>query len=292
VTTPKKPNAETGSASSNERSRKAEPGRNDSTGKLPMPLGASGSPLDSYVGRINVGTNKTLTETAPEVSQGAWRERAFAPRGVMSKEDIVSNLQAALKAITLSSNHPRVAFDALKDSWRPFLRQAMEQIGGDGMDTWLQVILTNSSRRAFDLFFQDLSESMLGLRQAIDIANFEVLALKVIELVRSQLELPKPKRLSFKNMERHLEGKLEVDELMVIRFSSLEDLDRRFQEIGATLEQLRDQIKTSPGKQPDGLYSNFTRLKYELTVLDAELKFRRKQGLVRNEGSSSVDSKD
>jgi hypothetical protein len=248
----------------------------DGTGKLPMPLGDSGLPLDSYVGRLNIGVNKTLTEAAPEVSQGAWRERAFAARGVMSKEDIVSNLHAALKAIMRSSSHVRAAFDGLKDSWRPFLRQAMEQIGGDGMDTWLQVILTNSSRRAFDFFFQDLSELMLGLRQATDIANFEVLALKLIELVRSQLELPKPKRLSFQNMERRLEGKLEVDELMMIRFSSLEDLDRRFQDIGAALEQLRDQIKTSSGNQPDGAYSNFMRLKYELTVLEAELKFRRK----------------
>ena len=38
--------------------------------------------------------------------------------------------------------------------------------------------------------------------------------------------------------------------------------------------ELRDQIRKMPGKQPDGMYANFVRLKAELRVLDAELKRR------------------
>jgi hypothetical protein len=38
--------------------------------------------------------------------------------------------------------------------------------------------------------------------------------------------------------------------------------------------QLRDQIRKMPGKQPDGMYANFVRLKTELKVIDGELKRR------------------
>jgi hypothetical protein len=75
-------------------------------------------------------------------------------------------------------------------------------------------------------------------------------------------------------MERELEGKLEVHELILVRLSSDEELTRRLREIGSTMEQLRDQLKSRPGLQPDGMFSNFVRLKAEVRVLDAELKHR------------------
>ena len=59
-----------------------------------------------------------------------------------------------------------------------------------------------------------------------------------------------------------------------MRCGAEEDLNRRLTEIGNTMGQLRDQIKKMPGKQPDGMYANFVRLKAELRVLDAELKRR------------------
>src|SRR3954470_2865789 len=35
------------------------------------------------------GTHKVMTgETAPEVSQGAWRERAFTPRATMGRDEM------------------------------------------------------------------------------------------------------------------------------------------------------------------------------------------------------------
>jgi hypothetical protein len=75
-------------------------------------------------------------------------------------------------------------------------------------------------------------------------------------------------------MERELEGKIEVDDLLLIAFSSEDELTRRISEIGNTMGQLRDQIKSMPGKQPDGMYSNFVRLKAELRLVDAELRGR------------------
>jgi hypothetical protein len=46
------------------------------------------------------------------------------------------------------------------------------------------------------------------------------------------------------------------------------------EEIGNTMNMLREQIRKMPGKQPDGMYANFVRLKAELRVLDAEIKRR------------------
>ena len=82
---------------------------------------------------------------------------------------------------------------------------------------------------------------------------------------------PKP---SFKQTERQLEGKLEVDELLGIRSGAEEDLTRRLTEIGNTMGQLRDQIRKMPGKHPAGMYANFVRLKAELRGRDAERERR------------------
>ena len=71
-----------------------------------------------------------------------------------------------------------------------------------------------------------------------------------------------------------MEGKFEVDELLAIRCGADDDLNCRFTEIGNTMNQLRDQIRKMPGKQPDGMYANFVRLKAELRVLDGEIKRR------------------
>ena len=45
---------------------------------------------DSFVGRSKVSLSdiKKAAETAPEVSQGAWRERVFTPRAVMSRDEV------------------------------------------------------------------------------------------------------------------------------------------------------------------------------------------------------------
>lgn len=234
---------------------------------------------DSFVGHARVSLNelkKSVAEAAPEASQGPWRERAFTPRAVMSRDDVKQGLLSSLRVSLVSANHPRVVFDRLKGPWFPILRQALEQAGGDGMDCWLLTLFQPPGRAPRQAFFAELAEALFRLRAAKELAGFEEEALKLINRVDAALDFSGPlkPRLSFKQMERELEGKIEVDELLAIRSAADEDLVRRLTEIDQTMTQLRDEIRKMPNKQPTGLYSNFVRLKAELRVLDAELKRR------------------
>lgn len=230
---------------------------------------------DSFVGRSKVSLSdiKKAAEAAPEVSQGAWRERVFTPRAVMSRDEVKLGLQSALRVAMGTVNHPQVALDRVRQAWLPLLRQALEQAGGDGIDAWLQSLFSPPGGSAKQPFFGELSDGLARMRAAKDLSSFEEEALKSVEQVDAALANA-PVKLSFKQMERQLEGKLEVDELLGIRSGADDDLSRRFTEIGNTMGQLRDQIRKMPGKQPDGMYANFVRLKAELRVLDAELKRR------------------
>jgi hypothetical protein len=238
--------------------------------------GKSANPSSSHAALTGIGgpAKPVGTETAPEVSQGAWRERAFTPRGVMPKADVRAGLETALRHALSQANHPRVAWEELRQAWLPLLRQALEQAGGDGLDAWLERSLKGATRVATVPLFEQLSEGMTRLRAARELAGLEEDALKLIELVFRALDAPMPRRLSFKQMERELEGKLEVDELLQVRFGDDAELRRRLAELGSTMESLREQIKRLPGKQPGGMYANFVRLKAEVRVLDAELRRR------------------
>ncbi len=246
-------------------------------GSEPRPIDAP--PTDSFVGGITPpignGPNRLPTAAvAPEVSQGKWRERVFTPRAVMSKAEVQSSMETALRVALADANHVRVAFEQLRQSWLPLLRQAMEQAGGDGLDAWLMSLFKPPGRQGMDPLLAQLVADVSRLRAAKDLALFEEEALKAVETVRRVMGFDRPRKLSFKVMEHELEGKLEVDELVSIAVSDDAELSRRVKEIGSTMELLRDQIKRRPGKQPDGLFSNFVRLKAELRVLDCELKRR------------------
>lgn len=252
-------------------STKKPPG-DETTRGLP---GFSSRSEDSFVGNTKVSLSdiKKAAEAAPEVSQGAWRERVFTPRAVMSREEIKQGLQSALRVALGTANHPRVAFDAVRDAWLPLLRQALEQAGGDGLDAWLSSLFSPPGKQPRQAFFTELAEALGRMRAARDLAVFEEEALKTAAAIDAALGAS-PVKLSFKQLERQLEGKLEVDELLKVRAGGDDDLTRRLQEIDGTMGQLRDQIRKMPGKQPDGMYANFVRLKAELRVLDAELKRR------------------
>ncbi|MFO0597013.1 MAG: hypothetical protein U0228_16980 [Myxococcaceae bacterium] len=235
-----------------------------------------GSSEDSFVGKskqIVSELKKAATEAAPEVSQGAWRERVFTPRAIMSREEIRGALESALRVVLASASHPRPACDAVKGAWMPVLRQALEQGGGDGIDAWLGRLLTPPGAPAKQTLFDACGDTLLRMRAAVNLATFEEECLKLVASVDGTLSAT-PVKLSFKQMERQLEGKLEVDELLAIRGGVTDELKARVEEIGNTMTQLRDQIRKMPGTRPDGLYSNFVRLKAELRVLDAELKTR------------------
>ncbi len=231
---------------------------------------------DSYVGKLKVSLTdlKKAAEAAPEVSQGPWRERAYQARTAMDRQEINAELLGALRTSLGSANHPRVAMDALRPVWLPVLRQALEQGGGDGIDSWLNCLFTPPGRLARHSLFNDIADALIRLRTARDLALFEEEALKLVDRIDTVLSAPARAKLSFKLMEKELEGKLEVDEVLTVRAGVDEELNRRFTEIGASMTKLRDEIRTLPGTQPGGMFANFVRLKYELKLLDLEMKRR------------------
>lgn len=236
----------------------SKPPRDDAS----QPQGVLRRSEDAYIGRTK-GDAKNTAEAAPEVSQGAWRERVFTPRGVMERHEVKAGLESALRAVLGAGVEQLVA------AWLPFLRQAIEQAGGDGIDVWLLTLFSPPGRPAKQPLFVELAEAMRGLHQASTLAAREAQALQTIERIDAVLGTS-PVKLSFKQMEKQLEGKLEVDELLTIFSGTDEVLARRSAELAGTMEQLREEIRTLPGKQPDGMYSNFVRLKTELRVLEAE----------------------
>jgi hypothetical protein len=92
--------------------------------------------------------------------------------------------------------------------------------------------------------------------------------------VKATLDAPSRRPCSFKVLERELEGKIDVDGLIHFLLSSADELTPRAKDIGQTLERLREEVKKMPGAKPDGMYSNFARLKAEARLIDGELKRR------------------
>lgn len=251
-----------------------KPGDETLPGGQTLPFGTQAG-RDTFSTSVSSGSHKAVgAEAAPEASQGRWRERAFTPRGVMPPEEVLKGLEAALRVSLASVSHPKVAFDEVRTAWLPFLRQAMEQAGGDGLDAWLQSMLHPPARSPADRLLLDLTAAVGRMRAAVNLVAFEEEALQAIGVVRAGLHAAAPRKLSFKQLEKELEGKLEVDELMLVLFSDPAELGRRVQEIASSLDSLRAQIRRMPGKQPDGMYSNFARLKAAFRVIDAELKRR------------------
>lgn len=96
--------------------------------------------------------------------------------------------------------------------------------------------------------------------------------------VDQALAVPRPRKLSFKVLERELEGKLQVDEVLVIAVAPSELLTTRLQQLNAAMGQLRERITDRAGLNPDGIYANFVRMKAEVRVLTAELTRRGGRG--------------
>ena len=219
------------------------------------------------------GTHKEMKgETAPEVSQGAWRERVFVPRSTMSREEMLTALGALLDTSKGRVGSAAPVFELLRAEWLPVLRQAMEQAGGDGIDAWLLTVLKPPGKTATAPLLSELIDAFGRMRQATAVDALLSHARGVVEAVDRATQ--KPNKVSFKQMERELEGKVEIHELLKILFSDDEELVSRLEEILSTMETIRSQLKSMPGTKPDGMYSNFTRLKAEARVLSAELARR------------------
>jgi hypothetical protein len=214
---------------------------------------------------------EVATEAAPEVNQGAWRERAFVPRGVMSPEAIVAQLDQSL-VLTAGKSLDGAASTMAKD-WLPLLRQALEQAGGDGIDAWLLRALKPPGRNANTPFFDTLVADFAKVRAAADADAFLAAGRALIATVKAALD--QKKRVSFKVLERELDGKLEVDELIAVRLATSAELEAREAEVSNTMENLAAQARALPGARPDGIYSNHARLKAELRVVKAERALRK-----------------
>jgi hypothetical protein len=222
--------------------------------------------LDKYEGTTAKSDPKAkpLTETAPEIAR-AFKERAFIARGVMAKDDVVSALQHGLTECPPEGD--------LVELWMPFLRQAVEQAGGDGVDVAIASLLKPPGKSANVPLVQQLRAAFQGLHRSHGDARTEA-ARQIIEAIRGALEAPTPPRISMKGLQKDLEGRVELDTLLWVLFASDDALVAREAQVAVSLESLRAQLKQMPGKQPEGMLWNFGRLKAERDLLLAERKRR------------------
>jgi hypothetical protein len=268
----------------------ANPPAGAPTAKPPAAKGGSGphiklaaeSDTPSYTSKdLYAGMRSDVKPVGPgkaaaaEVSQGAWRERAFAPRGVMSAEEILNGLTAALTEARTKQAPKTIVLQWLREEWLQFLRQAVEQAGGDCLDSWLTAALKpGTGKSGINLVLVELYVAFEKMRAAQANEVMLDIAEEAIGAVRSTLEAPSKRTVSFKVLERELEGKIDVDGLLLFLLSSEDELATRAKEIGQTLERIREEVKKMPGVKPDGMYSNFARLKAEARLIDGELKRR------------------
>ncbi len=223
------------------------------------------------------GTNPgrpAFTGVAPEVSKGIWHERSAAPRGVLPSTAVLSGLDEALQKATQLRAHVGTVREQLKKDWLPLLRQAMEQAGGDGMDAYVTQLLAPPGRKAMNPLLTDLATGMERLEAAADTNALRTAALGVRAVVEKALTDKAPSAISLKLLERELDGRLEVDTMLSIRFAPNAELLARRERAGNTLDDLRLQMRALPAKQPGGIFSNFARVKVEKRVMDAEAQRR------------------
>jgi hypothetical protein len=206
---------------------------------------------------------RPLTETAPELSS-AFHERAFIPRGTMAADELLAGLREPLGVLGLG-------IDALLAAWQPYLRQAVEQVAGDGVDALVSRLRKPPGKAALYPFMAALLEEVTALHRAAPEERLAA-AERVIALVEAALA--KPMRVSLRALERDLEGHVDLETVLATLFASSGALDQQERRLTGTLESLRAQLKQIPGKQPEGMLWNFTRLKAELALIALERKRR------------------
>lgn len=214
-------------------------------------------------------------KAAPEVSQGPWRERAFTPRGVMSREEIVKGLEQVLKMNALRAQSMKLdkVRGAMKQELLPLIRQALEQAGGDGIDAWISAITAPPGKKAKDPMLMDLAERMDKVNRGNTSKEVLLAGQELAKTTVRYLGNPKAQKLSLKGLETELEGRIDVDVIITILFTDEAELTSRLKSVDASLDQLRAQLRGMAGAG-EGLMWNFSRLKVEKRVLEAELKRR------------------
>jgi hypothetical protein len=236
------------------------------------PRGNSGMP--SLSGETTSPGSPSFTGVAPEVRQSRWHDRSAAPRGVLPAEAVLKGLDEALQKAARDKAPVGPVREQLKADWLPLLRQVVEQAGGDGMDAYVTQLLSPPGRKAVTPLVDALAAGMERLEAATDAGTLHAGAQELRALVARTLEDPAPRPISLELQERELDGRVDVDTLLSIRFASAAELTTRRARAEKTLEDLRQQMRAMPGVQPDGLFSNFARAKVEKRVMDAEARRR------------------
>lgn len=219
------------------------------------------------------GTGRNPMLMAQEVSQGPWRERAFIPRGVVPREQIVSSMDQALQIAAMQKGNLERVRAALRAELMPLLRQVIEQAGGDGFDTWVARLVAPPGKPGKDNLLWVIAQHMERFNRAPDQEALLAEAKKLLQTVKKAFAVPGLKRLSLKLLEEELEGRIEVDAMLSILFLGDEDLEKRKQQVDRTLDSMRLQMR-GMGGTPEGLMSNFSRLKVEKRVVEAEQQRR------------------
>lgn len=236
------------------------------------PRGNPGMP--SLNGETTSPGSPPFTGVAPEVRQSRWHDRSAAPRGVLPAEAVLKGLDEALQKAGQGSGPVGVVREQLKADWLPLLRQVVEQVGGDGMDAYVTQLLSPPGRQAVTPLVEALAAGMERLEAATDAGTLRAGAQELRALVARTLEDPAPRPISLELQERELDGRVDVDTLLSIRFASNAELATRRTRAEKTMEDLRQQMRAMQGVQPDGLFSNFARVKVEKRVMDAEARRR------------------
>ncbi|WP_146209650.1 hypothetical protein [Vitiosangium sp. GDMCC 1.1324] len=230
--------------------------------------------MPSLSGESTSPGSPAFTGVAPEVRQSRWHDRSAAPRGVLSAEAVLKGLDEALQKAAQSKAPVGATRGQLKADWLPLLRQAVEKAGGDGLDAYVTQLLSPPGRKAMTPLVSDLASGMERLEAAPDATTLHTTARELRAVVDRALGASAPPVVSLELQEREMDGRVDVDTLLSIRFASNAELTERRARAEKTLEDLRQQMRALSGLQPDGLFSNFARVKVEKRVMDAEARRR------------------
>jgi hypothetical protein len=230
--------------------------------------------MPSLSGETTSPGSPSFTGVAPEVRQSRWHDRSAAPRGVLPAEAVLKGLDEALQKAGQAKTPVGPVREQLKADWLPLLRQVVEKAGGDGMDAYITQLLSPPGRQAVTPLVDALAAGMERLEAATDAETLRARAQELRVLVARTLEDAAPRPISLELQERELDGRVDVDTLLSIRFASNGELATRRARAEKTLEDLRQQMRVLQGVQPDGLFSNFARVKVEKRVMDAEARRR------------------
>ncbi|WP_257449024.1 hypothetical protein [Archangium lipolyticum] len=228
----------------------------------------------AFTGDATLPGRPAFTGVAPEVRKSLFHDRSAPPRGLLPSEALLAGLDEALQKAAQLKAPVAAVRGQLKKDWLPLLRLAVEQAGGDGMDAYVTQLLAPPGRKATSPLLGELASGMERLEAAADVSALSTVAQEIRAMVARALGDPSPRAISLKLLESELDGRVEVDAMLSIRFASNAELETRRAEAEKTLEELRKQMQVLTGKPPGGIFSNFARVKVEKRVMDAEVRRR------------------